>query len=373
MYKKGNAMSYQTEVFVDDGWRIPDELWVQIEPLLPITQPHKGKQPSMSVRQTMDAILFVLRTGCPWKAIPQNFGVSSTIYKRFLTWRQAGVFSQMYQTGLISPYPNQKIHVDQIKGGTSWHTYQQQQSSEQKFEEPKPQGDLVSTQNAHLQRIKLSFSATYLTLTSIIQAGVLGYLASYIDVRFNQLGIVQWILIFNTFLLLVAGWNEYMIGATAFIWVPTLADAIIPFSLGAAELYSIHFILNDQPQWFLGVGITSLVSYFAFLNMFLKAKKNPDDNKAVIHAIGIHKYISEICSLLGFLFMCLSWLISERYASSTNVQIVLSIFATSNIVVFLARSIFYWRAISSYAQNKTGRNYLRVLTGLLGKLFRIRE
>jgi len=365
-------MSYQAEAFVDDGWRIPDELWVQIEPLLPISQHHKGRQPSMSARQAMDAIFFVLRTGCPWKAIPQNFGASSTIYKRFLAWRQAGVFNQMYQAGLISSYPNQKVHFDQRKGSASWNTYQQLQPSKQEFEEPKPQKDLVSRQDITLQRIKLSFSATYLTLTSIIQAGVLGYLASYVDTKFNHLGVIQWILIINTFLLLVAGWNEYMMGATAFIWMPTLLDAIIPFALGAAELYSIHFILNDQPQWFLGVGITSLVSYFAFLNMFHKAKKNPDDNKAVIHSLGIHKYISEICSLLGFLFMCVSWLISERYASSINVQIVLSTFATANIVVFLARSIFYWRAIANYAQNKTRRNYSQVLIGLLGKLFSIR-
>ena len=52
----------------DDGWRLPGTLWAQMEPLLPSRKPHPlGRHtPRMSDRAAMDAILFVLRTGCQW-------------------------------------------------------------------------------------------------------------------------------------------------------------------------------------------------------------------------------------------------------------------------------------------------------------------
>ena len=70
---------------VDDGWRIPDELWEHIEPLLPPKRPYpKGGRPRMPDRQAMDAIFFVLRTGCPWKALPRSLGASSTVHSTAL-------------------------------------------------------------------------------------------------------------------------------------------------------------------------------------------------------------------------------------------------------------------------------------------------
>ncbi len=55
----------------DDGWRIPDELWAQMEPLLPPAKPHPlgCHNPPVPGRVAMNAILFVLRTGCQWNAL----------------------------------------------------------------------------------------------------------------------------------------------------------------------------------------------------------------------------------------------------------------------------------------------------------------
>ena len=50
-------------------WRIPDPLWKRIEPLLPARTPSSGMpSPRVDDRKAMDAILFVLRTGCQWHA-----------------------------------------------------------------------------------------------------------------------------------------------------------------------------------------------------------------------------------------------------------------------------------------------------------------
>jgi hypothetical protein len=55
----------------DDGWRFPDEIWGQMEPLSPPRKQHAlgGHNPRVSDRSAMDAILFVLRTGCQWNAL----------------------------------------------------------------------------------------------------------------------------------------------------------------------------------------------------------------------------------------------------------------------------------------------------------------
>jgi len=97
------------DVVVDDEWRISDELWARIEPLLPKERPKpKGGRPPMPNRPAMDAIFYVLRTGCQWKALPRGLGAASTVHDRFQEWRQAGVFEALWRAGVLE--------YDRLKG-----------------------------------------------------------------------------------------------------------------------------------------------------------------------------------------------------------------------------------------------------------------
>jgi len=49
----------------------------------------------------MNAIFYLLRTGCQWKALPRSLGAPSTVHDRFQEWREAGVFEQMWKEGLL--------------------------------------------------------------------------------------------------------------------------------------------------------------------------------------------------------------------------------------------------------------------------------
>jgi len=90
------------EPVVDDGWRIPDELWQRIEPLLPAKPPQpQGGRPWIPDRQVMDGIFYVLRTGCQWKALPRTIGAASTVHDRFQQWTKAGVFERLWAAGVL--------------------------------------------------------------------------------------------------------------------------------------------------------------------------------------------------------------------------------------------------------------------------------
>ena len=89
----------------DDGWRLPDALWDEMEPLLPPRPAHPlgCHNPRVPDRSAMDAIFFVLRTGCQWNALSET-GIcsSSSAHRRFQEWVEAGVFEAFWREGLLA-------------------------------------------------------------------------------------------------------------------------------------------------------------------------------------------------------------------------------------------------------------------------------
>ena len=96
-------------------WRISDDLWAELEPLLPPGKPHPlgCHNPRVDNRRAMDAIFFVLRTGCQWNALSAT-GIcsSSAAHRRFQEWQSAGVFRQLWERGLDE--------YEELKG-LDWH------------------------------------------------------------------------------------------------------------------------------------------------------------------------------------------------------------------------------------------------------------
>src|SRR5688572_18145571 len=78
---------------------VPDDLWEAIEPLLP-KEPSKpqGGRPRVPDRAALGGIIFVLRTGCPWRLLPQELGCGSevTCRRRLRDWQAAGVWEPLH-------------------------------------------------------------------------------------------------------------------------------------------------------------------------------------------------------------------------------------------------------------------------------------
>jgi putative transposase len=86
------------------NFRISDELWAVLQPLLPVhvnTHRFGGGRPRVPDRTCADAIFFVLRTGCQWRALDQTkLCPHSTAHDRFQAWVEAGVFLQLWKAGV---------------------------------------------------------------------------------------------------------------------------------------------------------------------------------------------------------------------------------------------------------------------------------
>jgi transposase len=83
------------------SWRVPDELWERVEPLLPKYRTSKrGGRPRVDPRRVLDGILYVLRTGCQWKEASREFGAPSTLHQYFQEWTERGVFFRLWKEAL---------------------------------------------------------------------------------------------------------------------------------------------------------------------------------------------------------------------------------------------------------------------------------
>lgn len=93
---------YTLEFGVDPDFLPPESLWLAVEPLLPEPKPRpKGGRPPMPNRTAFFAMFYLMRTGCQWKAIPRSLGAGSTVHDRFQAWQKAGVFQELWTTGLL--------------------------------------------------------------------------------------------------------------------------------------------------------------------------------------------------------------------------------------------------------------------------------
>jgi putative transposase len=76
---------------------LSDQEWAILEPLIPSPKPG-GRPRSADMRQILNGIFYLLRSGCAWRLLPHDYPAWSTVYDYFRKWRNAGVWEQIVTT-----------------------------------------------------------------------------------------------------------------------------------------------------------------------------------------------------------------------------------------------------------------------------------
>jgi putative transposase len=85
-------------------YMLTDDLWAAMEPLVERAKRHKGGQrPSLPDRTFFEALLYLARTGVPWRDLPAEFGRWDAVYNRFRRWVHSGALRRLFEALTAEP------------------------------------------------------------------------------------------------------------------------------------------------------------------------------------------------------------------------------------------------------------------------------
>ena len=74
---------------------LTDMEWEQLRKTFPERQSGELGRPRNDERQILNGILWILRTGAPWRDLPERYGAWSTVYSRFAQWQESGLYGKI--------------------------------------------------------------------------------------------------------------------------------------------------------------------------------------------------------------------------------------------------------------------------------------
>ena len=89
---------------------LTDDQWARLVPLLPPEKPRTGR-PNHDHRTIVNGIVWIVRTGAPWRDLPERYGPWQTVYSRFRRWQHAGIWKR-----ILEHLQAEAAHDDQLDG-----------------------------------------------------------------------------------------------------------------------------------------------------------------------------------------------------------------------------------------------------------------
>lgn len=86
---------------------LSDAQWARLAPLLP--PPKRRGRPRADDRQTLNGILYILRTGCRWQDLPRRYGSPVTCWRRLEQWQRDGTWERVWHTLLATLDAKSKV------------------------------------------------------------------------------------------------------------------------------------------------------------------------------------------------------------------------------------------------------------------------
>ena len=76
---------------------LTDAEWEQLKEYFPDRQLGDIGRPRNDDRQMLNGLLWIIRTGAPWRDLPERYGAWSTVYSRFRQWQESGLFQKILE------------------------------------------------------------------------------------------------------------------------------------------------------------------------------------------------------------------------------------------------------------------------------------
>ena len=91
---------------------LTDETWGRIAAALTAVKSRAGAPPKQTDRDFVEAVLYLARTGCPWRDLPERFGNWGAVYQRFRRWERAGYWRALFAVLPTDPAGVETILLD---------------------------------------------------------------------------------------------------------------------------------------------------------------------------------------------------------------------------------------------------------------------
>jgi hypothetical protein len=226
---------------------------------------------------------------------------------------------------------------------------------------PGREGGVAGEHLELLRRLKASYLSSSLTILSIIQGVALAYLAAQVASGAARFTAAQWVMALVTFSVLILVWIQITIDTMTFAQIPDLPGAVVPFVVGAMELWLAAAITLRSSAWLVGSAVLVSLSSLGFARVNWLAAREPENaglfarvrrmrgSAQVYNVLGIVLFVALVVADLTGGFRVLDGAVELPGAAATGAALLSGLWSLG----WLLRSFSYWRHILTYA--RTGK------------------
>ena len=208
------------------------------------------------------------------------------------------------------------------------------------------------------RRLKESYGPTYLTILSMIQSVSLGDLSLVVASQHQHFTFVQWILTLNSFCVLIIIWNVFSVQSVLWGWIPDVRDGVVPFVVGALELFLNQAIAESLSIWLIALALIGIAGAAGTWHILWRSSHEPENLELLSRLNGhIHVYAWYLVGG-GSLLLVLAWTSSttglDAAAGLPGVRGMLALGIALLTTAALAGSVvifhILWRQAVAYAR-----------------------
>lgn len=209
-----------------------------------------------------------------------------------------------------------------------------------------------------LTRLKSSYISSSLTILSIIQGVAFAALAATVVGNYPRFTFARWIMALVAFGVLVVVWNQITIDTVTWVQVSDYQGALVPFLVGALEIFLIAAITINIALWLVGALLLVAFSSLGLARSARLARREPENDALLAHVQGMrgsaHAYNTAGIVLFAMLAIgnVAGWYgaLDGAFGRAGTATTLAALVPALWLAGWLWRSAWYWRKIVAFAR-----------------------